>query len=442
MLTRVPVSTSALRKVLKFFTWWTIWKTHPGRATQVPQSTAFQIRRCHFGDPLHSPTLLILMTILMGLMSIVMAIVWRVNRRVPGMGWWILAHALGFLGCLEVLSRGRLPDVVSVALAQGCLLAMGYFIYVGARRHVGLNHPPHWIGALMIAVVTSVAVFFTQVHPDFAARFLIHSLALGVLFVLTAQVVARGGSRDHPARYVLAGASLLHGLFMLTRPWLFTFDVDGPLTLARMATMSPYILLESAVAFNVMAFCVLLLVAEHSTGELRRLVDRDELTGVHSRRAFLHRLQQLCEGGVDRAALPILVVDLDHFKRINDTWGHSAGDEALRHFVEIAQRCLRVQDTMGRLGGEEFAVLLPRASAEQAHGVAERLRRLLCEHPLRLTDANVALTASIGVTMMRPGESPELALGRADQAMYQAKSEGRNRVVAMLGPVVSGVRVA
>ena len=206
--------------------------------------------------------------------------------------------------------------------------------------------------------------------------------------------------------------------------------------------MSPFILLESTVASNVMAFCVLLLVAEYSQGELRRLLDRDELTGVHSRRAFLHRLHQLSEVGVQRPALPILLVDLDHFKRVNDTWGHGAGDEALRHFVAVAQRCLRVQDTMGRLGGEEFAVLLPRATAEQAMSVAERLRRLLEDHPVRLVDDNVVLTASIGVTLWRPGESPEVALGRADQAMYQAKSEGRNRVSLVLPPSVSEVRAA
>ncbi|MBU0915718.1 GGDEF domain-containing protein [Aquabacterium parvum] len=294
----------------------------------------------------------------------------------------------------------------------------------------------------MIGAVTSVAVYFTSVHPDFTARFLIHSLSLGVLFVLTAQAMAKGGVRAYPARYLLAAVSLLHGLFMLGRPWLFSFDLSGPMSLARMTAISPFILLESAVAMNVMAFCVLLLVAEYSHGELRRLVDRDELTGVHSRRAFLHRLQQLSDGGGQRPALPILVIDLDHFKRINDTWGHSAGDDALRHFVEVAQRCMRVQDTMGRLGGEEFAVLLPRASVEQAQGVAERLRGLLADHPLRLTDENVRLTASIGVTVLLPGESPEVALGRADQAMYRAKSEGRNRVVSMLAPLVTEVRVA
>lgn len=259
---------------------------------------------------------------------------------------------------------------------------------------------------------------------------------------MTSQVMAQGGPRQHPARYLLAAACLAHGLFMLSRPWIFSFDLQGPMTLAQMSAISPLILIESAVAFNVMGFCVLLLVAEYSHGELRRLVDRDELTGVHSRRAFLHRLQQLSAGGLERAALPIMVIDLDHFKRINDTWGHSAGDDALRHFVEIAQRCMRVHDTMGRLGGEEFAVLLPRASAEQAQGVAERLRSLLVEHPLRLIEENVRLAASIGVTVLHPGESPEVALGRADQAMYRAKSEGRNRVVSVLAPWVAEARVA
>lgn len=128
---------------------------------------------------MHSPTLLILMTILMGLMSLVMAAVWRINRLVPGLKWWSLAHALGFLACLELLTRGRLPDVVSVALAQSLLLGMGYFIYVGARRHVGAAHPTHWIGALMIGLVTSTAVFFTIVKPDFSARFFVHSGSLG-----------------------------------------------------------------------------------------------------------------------------------------------------------------------------------------------------------------------------------------------------------------------
>ena len=382
------------------------------------------------------------MTILMGLMSLVMATVWRINRLAPGLSWWSLAHGFGFLACLEFLTRGRLPEVASVALAQGLLLGMGYFIYVGARRHVGDPPPPHWIGALMIGVLTSVAVFFTAAHPDFAARFLIHSLSLGVLFVLTAQAVAKGGASRYPARYLLATFSLLHGLFMLSRPWLFSFELDGPMTLARMSAISPFILLESAVAFNVMAFCVLLLVAEHSHGELRRLVDRDELTGVHSRRAFLQRLQQLSEGGHERQALPILLIDLDHFKRINDTWGHGAGDDALRHFVAVAQRCMRIQDTMGRLGGEEFAVLLPRASVEQAQGVAERLRKLLADHPLRVSGESVSLTASIGVTLLRPGESPDVGLGRADEAMYQAKSQGRNRVVSVLAPVVAGVKAA
>lgn len=382
------------------------------------------------------------MAILMGLMCLVMAAVWRINRRVPGLTWWSLAQGLGFLACVEFMSRGRLPNALSVALAHGLLLGMGYFSYLGARRHVGEHEPARWVGALVIGAPTAASVFFTVVHPDFAARFLLQSLSLGVMFILTAHMVARGGPRELPARYILGAAALLHGLFLLARPWLFTFDLQGPMTLARMTAISPYVLLESAVAFNVMALCVLLLVAEHSHGELRRLVDRDELTGVHSRRAFLQRLHQLSEGGDDRPTLPILVIDLDHFKRVNDTWGHSAGDDALRHFVAVAQRCLRVQDTMGRLGGEEFAVLLPRACVEQAEVVAERLRKLLADHPLRLTDENVALTASIGVTVLRPGESPEVALGRADQAMYQAKSEGRNRVVSLLAPVMAGVRAA
>lgn len=391
--------------------------------------------------PLHSPTLLVMTTVLLGLMSAVMAAVWRINRRVPGLACWALAHALGFLCALEVVLRGRLPEVVSVVLAQGLLLSMTYLSLVGVRQHVGESPSSHVPGGLAILAVLGISAYFTEVQPNFEARFLVYSVASGVMFMLVALSVTKGGVREHPARHILAVACALHGGFLLARPWLFTFDVKGPMRMDQVSVVAGPVLLESVVALNVIALCLLLLVSEYTNAELRRLVDRDALTGVFSRRAFLHRLQQAVEGP-GRSVVPLLLIDLDHFKRINDTWGHGGGDEALRHFVAIASRCLRLHDTMGRLGGEEFAVMLPRTSHEQACQVAERLRLLLETQPLLLGEEAVTLTVSIGVTMHLPGESAEAALGRADQAMYLAKTQGRNRVASLLMPVVASMRVA
>jgi diguanylate cyclase (GGDEF)-like protein len=399
---------------------------------------------------LHSPTILALAIVLMGLMTVVMAAVWGMNRRVPGLGHWALAQGLGFLCAIEVASRGLLPEATSVVLAQGLLLCMAYMGLVGARAHVGHAPMSHWPAALAILAVLSVSVYFTKVRPDFAARFLVFSVASGVFFILMALSVARGSVREHPARHVLAAACGLHGTFLVARPWLFSFGSQGPMSLEQVSAVAAPILMESVVALNVIALCLLLLVAEYTNGELRRLVDRDALTGVLSRRAFLERFQLESERP-GRLALPLLVIDLDHFKRINDTWGHGCGDEALRHFVAIASRCLRVHDTMGRLGGEEFVVMLPRTTHEQACSVAERLRALLEQAPLQRLQGRVSLTASIGVTLHLPDEPGEAALSRADQAMYLAKSQGRNRVASLLQPstasaatsaVVSPMRVA
>jgi len=374
----------------------------------------------------------------MGLMSAVMAAVWRINQRVPGMKPWSLAYGLGFLACVEFVVRSRvhpLPEVVSVVLTQGLLVGMGYLCYDGARRHVGATVLPRWAGLSFLGVVVLVSALFTVWRSSLGARFLVMSTALGSLFILTARTLAAGGWRRYPARHVLGIACLGHGAFLLARPWLFSIDGSGMLTSQQMGAVSPAILLETVVAQNVIALCMLLLASEHSSQALQRLVDRDALTGVLSRRAFLARLasheRPLAERtfAVERA---LLLIDLDHFKQINDSWGHGVGDLALRHFVDVVSGCLREEDAMGRLGGEEFGVLLPRTTYEQGCGVAERLRSSLAARTLAVQDARVFVTASIGVTMIEPADTAETALSRADQAMYQAKTAGRNRVASLL----------
>ena len=125
----------------------------------------------------------------------------------------------------------------------------------------------------------------------------------------------------------------------------------------------------------------------------------------------------------------VLLLDLDHFKRINDTWGHQRGDQALCHVVGIAQQCLRDGDVIGRLGGEEFAIALPNASQGEAQQIASRLRMAMAAQPLHHAELTLPLTASIGVASWQGGESPDSLVNRADAAMYQAKSQGRNRIV-------------
>lgn len=173
--------------------------------------------------------------------------------------------------------------------------------------------------------------------------------------------------------------------------------------------------------------------------ELRHMAFHDPLTGAHNRRSFMqalvqeaHRVQRTGE----QAAL--LMLDIDHFKRVNDTYGHDAGDDVLKHLVFTLQAVLRKLDMLGRLGGEEFAVLLPATGRQGAVELAERLRLAIEKNPAPLQRPDprsgqqaVAYTISIGVAVLGcDSADPDDALTRADHAMYQAKTTGRNRVCA------------
>jgi diguanylate cyclase (GGDEF)-like protein len=163
--------------------------------------------------------------------------------------------------------------------------------------------------------------------------------------------------------------------------------------------------------------------------ELRLSANTDGLTGAMQRRAFL------AEAGRDfararRRGAPFacLLLDVDHFKTINDRYGHAAGDAALRHIVAVCRSVLRESDYIGRLGGEEFCVMLPDATSDDALRIAERIRHRVAEQPVATAGDLIGMTLSIGVTDMGPQDAAVTAMiERADQAMYRSKQAGRNR---------------
>ncbi|WP_128255811.1 sensor domain-containing diguanylate cyclase [Falsirhodobacter deserti] len=159
--------------------------------------------------------------------------------------------------------------------------------------------------------------------------------------------------------------------------------------------------------------------------ELRQAATRDALTGAMTRRNFEDQMADMVSG--DRSG-SLILLDVDHFKSINDTFGHPAGDEVLREVVGRLMACIRSGDCVGRVGGEEFALLLPEASANKATVMAERLRRAVMQDPLAALE-NQRITISLGVAERRDGETAEAWLKRADEALYEAKRTGRNQVV-------------
>lgn len=158
--------------------------------------------------------------------------------------------------------------------------------------------------------------------------------------------------------------------------------------------------------------------------ELHHQANTDPLTGVLNRRAFFHQAVELCKHGQDAA---VAMLDLDHFKRLNDTFSHAAGDLVLKEFSQLVTGLLREADRFGRIGGEEFVVLLVGVSAQHAMEVLERIRQCLESHSFVFKESLMRVTASIGVTEWDGQEPLEQALERADSALYLAKERGRNR---------------
>jgi len=173
--------------------------------------------------------------------------------------------------------------------------------------------------------------------------------------------------------------------------------------------------------------------AAHKRLEARRLgmlAMGDELTGLPNRRALLQRLETELERARRNAQpLSVLMVDADHFKAINDTHGHAAGDQVLRHLAAMLGKALRAGDWVGRLGGEEFLAVLPDASLQHTHAIAERMREAIATAPCHTPKATVPVTVSIGAATHRgDAETSDMLLQRADGALYAAKTQGRNRV--------------
>lgn len=159
--------------------------------------------------------------------------------------------------------------------------------------------------------------------------------------------------------------------------------------------------------------------------------NHDPLTGRWTRAAIFEILEkEICRSEREKSILSVMMIDLDHFKNVNDCYGHIAGDEVLRQTVKRMQNSLRPYDSIGRFGGEEFLVVLPGCREEDALHLAERMRKAISDEPILLGETEVAITCSIGVSMWKDGapvNSTEI-VDRADKALYQAKKTGRNKV--------------
>lgn len=172
---------------------------------------------------------------------------------------------------------------------------------------------------------------------------------------------------------------------------------------------------------------------EQAMEQLDEIAGTDELTGILNRRRFFEESRLRLENSEQYQASALCMIDLDHFKKVNDRYGHQAGDLVLERFCQITRECLRGSDLFGRYGGEEFILLLPQTNQDSGVQVAERIRLAFEAYSFDSIEPGLKLSTSIGVTLHRWGETLEDTLKRADKALYQAKSSDRNQTVYISG---------
>ena len=355
------------------------------------------------------------------------------SGRVKGAGRWAAACGGEALGWVLLSLRGIVPDVVSMVVANTLLLLAVAMYFHALREFDSDAHKNSSRVVVPYALVVGVALalaYFTLVAPSLAGRIVVVSLVGAPLTLSCGRLLLCGSERPSAVRLAMGCGCLGCGLALLARiPYTLLAAGSG----LRQGFLSPSmgqeaIYLGSYVALVVLTLGFLLLCNERLNRDALRLATRDALTGAHNRRA-IEESARADLARCRRSGLPlaVLLVDLDHFKAINDTYGHATGDAALRVFVATATAHLRARDMLGRYGGEEFLVVLPATTREDALTTAERLRTAVAGAMLEAGEHRLRVTASIGVAEATGDDDIDAVLARADTALYQAKAQGRNR---------------
>jgi diguanylate cyclase (GGDEF)-like protein len=269
-------------------------------------------------------------------------------------------------------------------------------------------------------------------HQILGQTWLINILVISVIIQVAVAIIASGQIKDIKDGYRIAWILMCIGLFLMVE--------------RRVAPL--WRLLEYGEVSNIidayfgLVISILLLIGNFGIRELFKnielqhaklieLANKDELTGLDNRRCILEKVKSEMNRSLRiKCNFSLLMIDIDHFKHVNDTFGHAAGDSVLRQISEITAKALRNIDAVGRIGGEEFLVVLPDTNSKDALTTAERLRMAIANYDFHLDNQPTSITISIGVVsqVLERKADVDILLETLDEALYRAKNNGRNRV--------------
>jgi diguanylate cyclase (GGDEF)-like protein len=345
--------------------------------------------------------------------------------NIPALKWWGVAYLLGAASvALWTLASPMLGPMLSLALNAVGFVACG-MVWNASRVFHGRK--PNLPG-LVLGAIAWIAAVMTLAPGASAMRMTIGAAIVAVYAALTATELWSERRRTLQQRWPAVVVPVLHG-FVLMLPillgdLLYRHDDFGS---SIWVTVFAIELVLYAVGT---VFVIFMLVSDRTVTAHKNAASMDPLTGMFNRRGFAEATSRVIEREASAGRpVTVMIFDIDHFKSINDRFGHPAGDEILKLFSTIVINTLRISDLSGRIGGEEFAALLP-CSLEEGVVAAERVREAFESSGIVDDSGAVETTVSIGVAGGPAGTELEVLLAAADTALYQAKRGGRNRVEA------------
>lgn len=371
-------------------------------------------------------TLFVVAICVTGLLGALLLIAWA-QSHIHALAWWGAAYLIGGLSVAAWSLEGLGPPT-PIGIANALLFIACGMMWNAARVFHGR---PVVLSALIGGAATWLfACTFTDFAQSPAARIVLSSIIVSIYTFATAVEMWRERRKALRRRWPAMFVPVLHGAVLLFPIPLASLLPTDRATITLATGRVALFVLEMTLYAVGTAFIVLVLANERAVRSHRDAAVTDELTGLLNRRGVLQAAQELIAQQARKGeAVSALMFDLDHFKSINDKFGHGIGDQALRLFAATANVSTRASDIVGRFGGEEFVALLPGSLAD-AKVAAERVRRAFEIVAVTVAGCDLNATVSIGVAASHPGVEIVTLLAAADAALYRAKANGRNRVEA------------
>ncbi len=369
-----------------------------------------------------------LITPLMALFfAVTFIVLWRMGRLkryVLGFGLAFALSAIGFL-----ITHIFPADAFYLFHATQLFYTLGTVVLLASVCERVGQRPPlasfvavYVISALVLAVLIS---FSNDVGP----RLVILNIGYGVMFAMGGMVLLAAPRRSMLDAAIIAVVAVQTADFLI-RPQL-TLMFESTIPPEAYKETIYYSLIGLVLGLKGVITAMVLIgatIAEWMTA-LRESSERDPQTGLYNRGSFEEAMHSLLRRSqAEQRPVSLVVADIDYFKRVNDTWGHQAGDKVISDFGALIARTIRDYDIAGRIGGEEFCIAVWDCTNDPTHRLAERIRQAFAGLKHSELNDNLSLTASFGVATAREGETYAQLFARADQALYQAKSKGRDRV--------------